>query len=241
MNLHAQKLGSLEDQIKLGSFTKKDAVRFICQNIFHIHSTPLGEKDPSYQATLSKLSGDSVFYPWECKEGGHSLILTESMQQRPTIKKLTTETSFSKTSQNRDRLQLVLTELLSNGFYHAFKNSDGTDKYDRRKKVILSNTERLVLTYQDNSNGLYLSLTDNGGNLHFPDLKSRLMDCYLTGHNPVLENKHQGAGIGFFLVFEMSTHLSITVNPKHQTTISIWLASQAHFSSDLFSFNFFEG
>lgn len=241
MTIRAQKLVPVQSQIKLGSFTKKDAASFLCQNIAHIHSTPLGEKDPSYQVTLSKLAGNSVLYPWDSNKSSTSLILTESLQQRLVIKKLTTETSFSKTSQNRDRLQLVLTELLSNGFYHAFKNNDGSDKYDRRKKAALSDTEELIFNYQDNPTGFYLSLKDNGGNLRFSDLQKRLMDCYLTGHNPVLENKHQGAGIGFFLIFEMATHLSITVNPKNHTTISIWLANQANFSSDLFSFNFFEG
>jgi hypothetical protein len=241
MNERASHKSTSSTQVKVGVFTKKEAAHFVSQDICHIHSTPLGTKDPAYKVTNEKLTGKDSIYQWELGNQSSDIILNDSSQQSHLIKKLMTETQFSKTTQNRDRLQLTLTELLSNGFYHAFTNEDGTDKYDRLKKAVLSENERLVLNYTETPQGIFLSLLDNGGNLTLSELKSRLERSYLMGHNPVLESKHQGAGIGFFLIFEMATHLCLSVNPKKETRISIWLSQNTSFKSDFFSFNFFEG
>jgi len=104
--------------------------------------------------------------------------------------------------------------------------------------VTLQNSEVLAVRYQTFSNGIYLSVTDQGGSLAFEDVARSLWRCYETSAQ--IENKEGGAGLGTYMVFEAVTHFKIVATPGKGATVSVWIADQRSYDPDTFSFNFFE-
>lgn len=229
-----------KEEIKLGHFSKKEAAQAIASGVRHIHSSTLKEKDPLVQTTLAKTEGKNVHYPWEQFTNASVIHLKSSSSQEVLNSEIVQNSKSFHGWSNRDRLQTVLGELTTNFFYHAFKDADGNDKYDRRKSVNLSGEELVHLQYSENAQGIFLRFEDNAGALNFNDLASRLYPCYQINRETKFENKHQGAGLGFYMIFEIVTHLFISIVPQQKTVVSVWLSPINLYQPEFFSFNFFE-
>ena len=170
----------------------------------------------------------------------HSYLLKETTNQKALFADIITKSTSFKSTMNRDRLKLVLEELTSNFFYHSFRNRENHDKYDRLKEVSLEQSESLVLRFSENPQGIYVCFEDNSGSLRFEDIAQRLTQGYHNQKESQFEDKHQGAGLGFYLVFETATHFLVTISPNKRTSVSIWLSPMNQHNPKLFSFNFFE-
>jgi len=223
-----------------GLFSRKEAALKISAGARHLHSTLLGSNDACVSVTNKLLVGPSISYPWEICSPSEGTLLRKSSERQEIIAKILATTSFGKSSQNRERLKTIAEELLSNSFYHAYKNESGIDKYQRQKPVELEQNETIAVSFAESSNGIHLVIKDKGGSLTFENFASSLKRCYSAPHNGhVMEQKSSGAGLGLFLIFENMTHMSITVEPLENTTVSCWISNNTSFDPDIFSFNFF--
>jgi len=234
------KLSSFSQEIKTGSFSRAEAAQAISLGVRHIHSSPLGDKDPLVQITSAKLLGGRQSYPWEHFTQAKQFTLLHNEAQENLNLQIAEGSKLFRGASNRHRLELVLGEITTNFFYHSFKNMNGSDKYDRTHKVVLQETEQIDFQYFESAHGFFISFNDNSGTLTFEDVRLRLLNGYSQTKHSTFDNKHQGAGLGLYLIFETVTHLAITIDPGKRTQLSVWLAPTRHFQADLFSFNFFE-
>lgn len=241
MKIRKNTINSENYQIATGLFSRKEAALKISDGVQHLHSTILGANDACVSITHDLFLKPGACYPWEICSPTSMNALRKSSKRQEAISQILTATSFGKGSQNRERLKTIAEELLSNSFYHAYKNSDGSDKYQRQLAVELDPAEAVSIGFKESANGIHLMISDKGGSLNFADFASSLKRCYsVAQHGNVMEQKSSGAGLGLFLIFENMTHLSISVEPSVRTTISCWISTSTSFDPDTFSFNFFE-
>ena len=132
--------------------------------------------------------------------------------------------------------------MLTNAIYHSYKNSDGSDKYDRREDAQLQSEECVLVRFAENLNGMNLIVEDQGGSLTLNDFQRAFERCYQrkNGREIGIETKHSGAGLGLFMVFELSAHIHVKVEKKKKTCFSVWIPDSQQFDPDTFSFNIFE-
>lgn len=241
MNTNLKKHKPASSEIKSGLFSKREGAEAVATGIHHLHSSLLGVNDPCWKVTESRLKGSSLNYPWELSNLTNGITLRESNQRSDCYQTIISTTTFGQKSQNRDRLNLILEELLSNAFYHSYKNQNQVDKYDRLKPVTLGSGEEIRIFFRDNSEGLHLVIEDQGGSLSFRDFSSCFSRCFQQTDNHIaFEDKHTGAGLGLFLVFEIVSHMTVQVTKNKKTRISLWLSNTNQYDPDSFSFNFFE-
>lgn len=227
-------------EVKTGLFSKQEGAEAIINNVRHVHSSILGLNDPCWKATEASFNGTILPYPWELSSP-KVLLISQSQKRSECIEGLVASTQFGQKSQNRERLKLVTEELLSNSFYHAYKNQSKQDKYERLSNVTLAPGEEVKLSYAENRNGLHLVVEDQGGSLTFEDFRGCFSRCFFrTNKEFAFDEKHSGAGLGLYLIYGVTTHLSIQVEPGKKTRFSVWLAQTNQFDPDSFSFNFFE-
>lgn len=241
MNKSSKKLSVRPAEIRTGLFSKEEAAQGIISGIQHIHSSSLGSADPCWKVTEARLKGVFANYPWEIADNTNGLILVESGRRNDCFETLCLATQFGQKSQNRERLKIVLEELLSNAFYHSFKNNNKEDKYDRRTSVKLAAGEEIQVFFKENSSGLHLVVQDQGGTLGFNNFISCFRRCFQqTPTHIAFDERHTGAGLGLFLLFESVSHMSISVRPGKKTRISVWISNSNQYDPDSYSFNFFE-
>jgi anti-sigma regulatory factor (Ser/Thr protein kinase) len=240
MKKSPQKQPSTAAQAPLcGVFTKRQAVVSISQGCRHLHSSVLGQRDPAAKVTQEALTTNSIpTYAWEPTQDLSPIMLTKSADRAQVIDQIIVGGNLEKKRFIREKVTSVLEELLTNAIYHAYHTASGAEKYARRDEVTLQKTEVLAVRYQTFSNGVYLSVTDQGGNLLFDDVARSLWRCYETSAQ--IENKEGGAGLGTYMVFEAVTHFKIVATPGKGATVAVWIADQRSFDPDTFSFNFFE-
>lgn len=228
--------------LKTGLFSKEEASSFIRTGCAHLHSSVLGSQDPTVAISLNRLDGNSKNYPWEIAQTATPHRLTTSTERNGVIEKLVSTSLLAKRSQNRTRLHQVAEELLTNAFYHSYKNSDGSDKYDRREDAHLLSEEYVLVRFAENSNGMNLIVEDQGGSLTLKDFQRAFERCYQRKNEREIsiEAKHSGAGLGLFMIFELSAHIHVTVERNNKTCFSVWIPDNQQFDPDTFSFNIFE-
>lgn len=242
MSLFTKQVTERSKEIKAGLFSKQEGAEAVIQGTRHIHSSLLGKSDPCWKTTHSLLSGTEQRYPWEIADESEALIFTDSNKRIESLGGLVSSTRFCQKSQNKERVNLIMEELLSNAFYHAYKNELKEDKYDRLKAVSLKRGEEIRIFAGENSQGINLVVEDQGGTLNFLDFSNCFNRCFQkTQTQLTFDDKHAGAGIGLYLVFELASHLHISVKPGVRTRFSLWLSQSNQFDPDSFSFNFFEG
>jgi len=241
MKSHASKLKQHHPEIKVALFSKKESAQFIASGTRHIHSTMLLFSDPSFALTKKKFLEPELEYPWEVMTEKEVIFASESTSKQSVIKHILTETEFSKQSQNKDRLNIVLEELLTNAFYHSKKDSSGNDLYPRTAEVYLEKNQEIRIEYGENSHGIYVSVLDHGGSLSFNDLAKRLGRFFSeTNTKNSFDTKSSGAGLGLSMVYQVATHFLIEVKKGCSTKVALWLTKSRYFDQDSFSFNFFE-
>lgn len=229
-----------DSDLVCGVLSRHEAGMAIARGTRHIHSSPLLEADPCVVITkgllMKKFSPDR--YPWEA-QAPKTLTLVKSVDRHVMIQKAVSETGVGSRRELRERVEMATEELLTNALYHAYRNFDGFPKYRRRDRVHLSPGEQICFQYAGHQSGIYLSILDRGGSLRFSDVSGSFKRCYSDKKNQ-LETKEQGAGLGFYMVFEVVTHLKVTVSPNLKSRISCWLSDNRVFDPDTFSFNYFE-
>jgi len=229
------------EKVKVGRFSKKEAAQFIGSGFSHIHSTPHLFLDPSLAITQQKIQGNKTSYPWEIGESLQPLILTSARSRSKLIDEIGEKMDFAKQTQNRDRMNMVLEEILTNSFYHSIKDPNGKDFFDRQQDVNLPLHQAISIKFNETDLGIHLCVSDNGGSLMFSDLSQRFSRLSSKTQPEIpFDSKHSGAGLGLSLIFQMSTHLNIEVNRNNSTKISVWLDRSKHLNPEVFSFNFFE-
>jgi anti-sigma regulatory factor (Ser/Thr protein kinase) len=239
MNSANKKLSRSVPEIKTGLFSKQEGAEAIISNFRHVHSSLLGKSDPCWKMTESKLKDAVGLYPWEISQL-NEFTLTQSKKRSECVELIASTTQFGSKSQNRERLTLVMEELLSNAFYHAYKIQANHDKYERLSPVTLASGEEIRVSFGENSNGLHLAVEDQGGTLSFEDFKNCFSRCFhRTKTDITFDKKHSGAGLGLYLIYEVTTHLNIFVEQGKKTRFSLWLSNTNQFDPDSFSFNFF--
>jgi anti-sigma regulatory factor (Ser/Thr protein kinase) len=229
-----------EENIVCDHITKTQAASLIVQGTHHIHSSTNGEKDFGFIATKkSLLENKRATYVWESHEITQ-IQLNSSKERIKTVGTLKKEAEAVLRGSTLDKFSTVIEELISNAFFHSYRNKDGTDKYERNAPVELTPKETISLNYHIGSKGVYISVVDSGGSLTFKDVVSVMQRCYLK-KGPEIQDKRGGAGLGLYMIFELSTHLKIEEDSGKKTTISCWISNDRHQDPNFFSFNFFPG
>jgi len=241
MNSSQRKPRRLVDALKTGLFSKQEGAETILTGIRHVHSSILGVNDPCWKHTEASLAGFISCYPWEIAKPEDGIMISQSTKRSDCLELIASSTQFGHKSQNRERLRLVLEELLSNAFYHAYKNKERQDKYDRLLPATLMPGEEIRVSFGENASGLHLVVEDQAGTLAFEDFKKTFTRCFRQTQTHIsFDDKHAGAGLGLYMVYEIATHLCVVVEPGKKTRFSIWLSNSNQFDPDSFSFNFFE-
>lgn len=226
-------------EIKVGVFTKKEAAQLIASGIKHIHSSSLGTNDPCVTTTKEiQSSYIAKQYPWEELTKVKQLIVSSSHNRQELIQQVLQDLAIPSHRDLLDRVKLVLEELITNAIYHSYFTSTGSEKYDRKSIVNLGESEKIRIKYAGGKQGVYLSVTDNGGSILFEHIANNFLRCYNKQNQ--IEDKASGAGLGLYMVFELVSHLKIVCLPQEKTTISCWLPSGRSFTPQYFSFNFFQ-
>lgn len=227
--------------LMVGLFSKSEAAHWISKGIQHFHSSLLLAADPCVQITQRKLAGERLAYPWEKLTENKTQTIGSSIERKSVLHQITASLSFSKRSQNRERLEMVLEELTTNALYHSRKDPQGNDFYSRRQEVILEQGKSISVEYGENREGILISVSDFGGSLRFADVSQRIVrNQNELASEPHFDSKDSGAGLGMKMVFEVSTHIQVYVKVLSFTRVSVWLSRNEHFDPDFFSFNFFK-
>lgn len=239
MNAKKKKIITPVQAVIRATMTKREAAELVAAGNLHIHSTPLTDKDPCAKKTQDWLSTGKVpTYPWEKPVIAQKIKVTSSSERHTLIHRLVNNPLLIHRREMRERLEITLEELLSNSLYHAYRNKTGVDKYHRKQPVELSKNEQLELLYLPTEEGIYLSLTDFGGNLQYEKVAANLSRCY-GGSSVQIENKESGAGLGLYIIFDNCTHTKITCTANVRTNISCWISDKTHLQTNVFSFNYF--
>lgn len=240
MSLARKQVAPIHPKVATGEFSKKEAGKMISEGIphlFSLHGT-LGKR--LFALTERAVQKNQVpRFPWELWFFKRRSSLDESLSRCDFIQNVTSSLKLEKRRALREKVESVLEELLTNAIYHAQRLPNGDEKYSRQNAVKLPLNEKVEVSYGQRSNGIYLSVTDKGGNLRFDEVCRAFSRCYGLEKIPQIDTKASGAGLGLYLVFEEVTHLKIVTRKNKWTTISCWIAKSESNSND-FSFNFFE-
>jgi anti-sigma regulatory factor (Ser/Thr protein kinase) len=230
------------EQSSVGLFSKKEAAGLIASGCAHVHSSMVGIKDPLVKLTYEGLDSKSlVNYPWEIVNDASKTFVTNSKDRKWIIKEILSLLKVKTASAMEDRIWTSLEELLTNSLFHAYHNPDGTEKYKRKENVELLPEERILLTFQRGAQGIFLSVKDSGRGLPLNKIQTSFDRCYKVTNLSQVETKEGGAGLGLYVVFELTTHLKIVSHSNSGTEINCWFANPSAAASDYFSFNYFEG
>lgn len=231
----------IANAISVGLFSKKEAALQIARGSKHVHSTALGSSDPlAILSESATLKNTSARYPWENIPSICTSDLQSSQKRRECIASITDFLQLEDKRSMREKVELILEELITNGIYHAYLNKNGNEKYQRKSSVELAGKESICICYGFSPEGIYLSVTDKGGGVPFPKLAKAFERCYTAREGNQIESKEGGAGLGLYMVFETATHVKITSQKTIGTTVSCWIANKSSFIADHFSFNYFE-
>jgi len=229
-----------EPQLVCGTFSKKEAAKLIVAGTRHLHSCPLGDRDPGSKVTQQFLQGGKLpAYPWETANIVSEIPLLTSVDRTALFTKIVTDAGMANKRELSERILSVLEELSTNALYHSYKKADGSEKYQRRQVASLNDQEKISIRHAHDRTGLYVSIADQGGSLTFADIVSSFSRCY-SDKKVEIQTKEGGAGLGMYMIFEYVTHLKIETYPGKKTVISCWISDKKSNDPKVFSFNFFE-
>jgi anti-sigma regulatory factor (Ser/Thr protein kinase) len=233
--MHASRAPS----VALGTFTRREAAGHVTSGIRHVHCSELGEKDPVYVATVSALTKSAIpKYLWEPTVFVQELIVRGSLERHSVLEQLIKNSKVDVKRNLRERLELVVEELLTNALFHAFRSA-GKEKYSRKEDVQLSSLEAVKVRFAATEDGCFIEVQDNGGSLTFDNISESLKRCYESESQ--IQAKESGAGLGIYMIFETASHLKVVNSPGNKTVISCWIADHRSENPRNFSFNYFEG
>lgn len=227
------------DEFLIGRpLSRKDAAILIAQGNAHIHSTVLGMKDAAVKATANRLSGQPGRHPWIPTRPHVKLRLTASQDRAAAGNHLLTSLFFTERTSIKENIRLLIEEMTSNAIYHSIRNTEGRDRYHRGDSIHLRENEWVELSCHRSEQGAYLSVMDRGGTLRLKNIAQCLQRCYAKSDADQIEKKESGAGLGFFMIFENTTHWDITVVSRLSTRMSVWIPIAGTADQNYFSFNY---
>lgn len=234
----ARKLASTKT-VKTAYVDKKEGAKLIAKGIQHFHSSPQAAQDPLVQLTAEAMNrGEIPIFPWERMPKTQVTILRNSALRYEAISHIMSQHELSNNRKLCEKLGTVGEELITNAIFHSYRNSEGEEKYPRNLAVALPNEEAIRISSASDEVGLALSVTDFAGTLKFDTVQASFRRCYLSGE-AAIETKESGAGLGFYMVYEMATHIKITVIDNHSTTLSCYFVKSRKADPNTFSFNYF--
>jgi anti-sigma regulatory factor (Ser/Thr protein kinase) len=223
----------------VGIFTKVEAAKQVADGVRHVHCSELGTKDPIYVATLAAAEKETPpRYLWEPSLKTIEITVTHSVDRHEIFDQLISKSVVEVKRQLREKVGIVLEELLSNALFHAF-HSNGKEKYSRSSDVSLKSNEGVKVRFAATEDGCFLEVSDTGGTLSFESVAESLKRCYQS--DAQIQSKESGAGLGIYMVFEIVSHLKIVNEPNKKTIISCWIADRRSENPKSFSFNYFGG
>ncbi len=235
----AKKKSAPQQPLVSGHFSKKEGAQKIATGIAHVHSAILGERDTYARLTADALKeGKIPSFPWEKTGDVLTASVSTSAERYQLATTIMNEPLVSGRRKVRERLEVVLEELLTNALYHAYRNDKGEEKYPRKLPVQLADREKLIVKYSISKEGVYLSVTDQGGTLRFSDISAAFARTYGAA-SPEIQGKEGGAGLGIFMVFESTAHYKAVCRPGKSCEVSVWISDKRGDDKDPFSFNFF--
>ncbi len=235
----AKKKTSFVPQLATGLFSKKEGAQKIASGISHVHSAVLGERDAYARLTNEALKAGAVpAFPWESPTGTQTVTVTTSAERYQIASKLMNDPLVANRRKVRERLEVVLEELLTNALYHAYRTPAGTEKYPRKLPVQLAPEEKITVKYSISKEGVYLSVSDQGGQLRFSDLSAAFARTY-GSESPEIQGKEGGAGLGIYMVFEAVSHYKAVCTSGKSCEISVWISDKRLEDLDHYSFNYF--
>lgn len=222
--------------------TKKEGAERIAGGVRHLHSSEKGKGTADTKATQEALKDGSVpTYEWE-RTKTKEFRIASSAERYDLIARLVGDAKLRTKRVLRERLEIVLEELLTNSLYHAYRSDAGQEKYARKEAVrLIAPRETLTVRYGADDTGIFLLVQDCGGSLHFKDIAAALARCYSGPKGDQIEMKDSGAGLGLYMVYDSATHLKVVCQPGVSTTISVWISDKKTYDPDTFSFNYFGG
>lgn len=238
----ARKNALPEEQIALGTFTRKEAGKKVALGFQHVHSqNNCGKEDACARATEKAItSGKVAVYPWEENKESQTAIISSSNSRYEVIPAIAAGLKLKHKRGLRERVESVLEELITNAIYHAYTRKDGDEKYERKNVIQLEKSEVIKIKYFGNRQGYFISVKDCGGSMEFSDLEKSFGRCYGSGSYSQIDSKESGAGLGMYLIFEAVTHVKVVCKRGVSTTITVWISDEHPAKPENFSFNFFE-
>lgn len=225
--------------IAVGGMAKRDAAKRVAEGCRHVHSAPLGPRDPAVQQTEQAIaSGQVPRYAWEVSKTA-TFTLTSSDERHELIEAILGRFGNGWKREMRERVKSIVEELVTNAIYHSYREADGTRRFPRRKTARLAPKEAVDVVVGTGEGGVYLAIRDKAGNFHFDAVSSAFHRCYGSPAEQI-ESKESGAGLGLYFVFEAATHLKVVNEPGKTAEVACWIADKKHFDASVFSFNFFE-
>lgn len=229
---------SASSDLHCGTVSKREAVGLIGGGCRHVHSTPLGDRDPGVKQTAESLRANSVpSYNWEIEAQASELKLSSSVDRQAMIQQIIARAGIEGKRFLREKVESVMEEILTNALYHAYRDGNGKEKYARRSRVTLGSNEILTIRFRASDNGIFLSVSDQAGSLGFDDVAASLFRCYESSTQ--IQTKDGGAGLGTYMIFDAVTHLKFVTTPGKSAVVSCWISDQRSYDPENFSFNFF--
>lgn len=222
-----------------GAMAKRDAAKRIANGCRHVHSSPLGTRDPAVLHTEQAIAnGEVPSYPWEVSKVS-TFTLMSSDDRHELIEAILGRFGHSWKREMRERVKSIVEELVTNAIYHSYREPDGSRRFPRTKTARLSPKEAIDVMVGAGEGGVYLAIRDKAGTFHFDAVSSAFHRCYGSPAEQI-ESKESGAGLGLYFVFEAATHLKVVNDSGKTAEVSCWVADKKHFDASVFSFNFFE-
>jgi hypothetical protein len=242
MSTKKQKLRSLtkgKSSVICAILSRGEAAKLLGKGTAHVHSTGLGDRDPLVVKTRAAIDEQKIpVYSWELDKKSNEFLVLSSKERQGVSAQIVEACGLKDKRHIRERVELIVEELLTNAIYHAYLKQDGSEKYNRQGTVVLATKETVKVHCASAEGGTFLSIEDNGGHLDLAKVGSSLMRCYGNSIAQI-EAKESGAGLGIYLVFELATHIKIVCAPGRSTKVSVWISDKNHFDPGVFSFNFF--
>ena len=173
--------------------------------------------------TVRKILSDDIFgvdkyFAWgACAQ---TRDLRSSDQRRDALSWVK---EFASAVSLRDRRQTpfvsVADELLTNAFYNAPADGAGNRIYahlPRTRTVELQPPDVITVDLRSDGNRIGICVSDPFGSLGVTTVLDYLAKCFRKGSDQV-DTKDGGAGLGFYYIFELLSHLVINITPGQRT------------------------
>ncbi len=175
--------------------------------------------------TLRKITSGDIFgiekyFAWGSRE---SMYVVRCSDEKPRL--IEAVSAFSEQLGVQSRLRTlaatVVDEFLTNAFYNAPVDKDGTYRFRDRNRVdavTLDDDEAVVVRFCGDGRRLGISVTDPFGSLAPTSVRSTLVRGLSRGAQ-VWDRPGGGAGLGFYCAFASLSHLVVNIEPGRRTEI----------------------